>query len=65
MFVRGGNVYPGRALGIAGNGGGYWSSVGAGSYDAYYLSFGSGGVLPSGDYGRYFGQSVRCVALGG
>ena len=65
MFVVGGYVYPGGYLYYAGLGGYYWSSVGSNSYDAYDLYFNPGGVVPSGDDYRYFGQSVRCVALGG
>ena len=65
MFVRGGNVNPGRGLYNAGFGGDYWSSVGYGSNGAYYLFFNPGGVYPSYYSSRYFGFSVRCVALGG
>ena len=65
MFVRGGRVAPGDYLNLAGDGGYYWSSVGRSSSYAYYLIFNSGRVTPS-NYGtRYYGQSVRCVALGG
>ena len=65
MFVRGGYVYPGRSLYGAGDYGGYWSSVGRSSSSAYGLYFLSGYVSPSYVNSRYFGQSVRCVALGG
>ena len=65
MFVRGGGVYPGGTLGNAGNYGYYWSSVGRSSSRAYYLDFYSGYVNPSDNNYRYYGQSVRCVALGG
>ena len=65
LFVRGGNVYPGYTLNYAGNSGIYWSSVGRSSSSAYYLYFDSGTVYPSGLNYRYFGQSIRCVALGG
>ena len=65
MFVRGGSVYPGYYLGYAGVDGSYWSSVGRSSSYAYYLGFGSGGVYPSNSNYRYYGFSVRCVALGG
>ena len=58
MFVRGGTVLPGYALDGAGYYGDSWSSVG-------YLFFTSGGVIPSNNFDRYVGQSVRCVALGG
>ena len=59
-----GYVYPGGSLGDAGYRGFYWSSVGGSSSYAYYLYFDSGNVSPS-SFGRYYGQSVRCVALGG
>ena len=65
MFVRGGYVYPGSNLYGAGNDGDYWSSVGRSSSRAYYLLFYSGYVDPSGSDLRYYGFSVRCVALGG
>ena len=65
MFVRGGGVDPGGSLGDAGYRGFYWSSVGGSSSYAYNLYFDSGYVIPSLDYYRYLGQSVRCVALGG
>ena len=65
MFVRGGWVDPGYNLNRAGNYGYYWSSVGRDSSLAYYLGFSSGVVLPSYGPSRYYGQSVRCVALGG
>ena len=66
MFVRGGAVNPGHYLDGAGGDGLYWSSVGRSSSIAYSLSFYSGRVYPSSDYGtRYFGFSLRCVALGG
>ena len=65
MFVRGGDVNPGRYLDLAGYYGFYWSSVGRSSSGAYDLIFDSGFVTPS-NYGtRYVGFSVRCVALGG
>ena len=65
MFVRGGDVDPGDFLDNAGYVGNYWSSVGYSSGYAYYLYFGPSGVRPSFRSPRYFGQSVRCVALGG
>ena len=64
MFVRGGYVDPGNILYDAGYGY-YWSSVGRYSSYAYNLSFYSGGVYPSDSPSRYYGQSLRCVALGG
>ena len=65
MFVRGGEVDPGYYLNFAGYYGNYWSSVGRSSSYAYYLNFDSGSVYPSYSFYRYYGQSVRCVALGG
>ena len=65
MFVRGGFVNPGIGLRYAGYGGYYWSSVGRSSSGAYFLRFDSGGVYPSNYDYRYYGFSVRCVALGG
>ena len=65
MFVRGGYVNPGYFLYRAGYGGYYWSSVGRSSSSAYGLDFYSGNIYPSNGYGRYFGHSIRCVALGG
>ena len=65
MFVRGGLVYPGNDLGYAGGYGYYWSSVGSNSRNAYLLYFSSGYVGPSNDLARYYGFSLRCVALGG
>ena len=64
MFVRGGRVNPGDNLNLAGGRGYYWSSVGRSSAGAYYLYFNSGVVYPSDNYYRYYGQSLRCVALG-
>ena len=65
MFVQGGYVYPGSYLYDAGSVGNYWSSVGYNGSNAYYLFFYPYGVNPSYDYYRYYGLSVRCVALGG
>ena len=64
MFVRGGYAYPGDDLDRAGYEGYYWSSVSYYSYYAYRLGFYSGGISPSSADYRYFGFSVRCVALG-
>ena len=64
MFVRGGYVDPGKDLNYAANEGDYWSSVSYYSYYAYRLGFYSGGISPSSADYRYFGFSVRCVALG-
>ena len=67
MFVRGGFIYlDSRLLGGAGNYGYYWSSVGRYSTVAYGLYFNPDGVYPSNSNGgRFNGQSIRCVALGG
>ena len=65
MFVRGSYVYPGSVLNFAGYHGIYWSSVSYDSGVAYYLTFNPGVVFPSDGGSRYYGQSVRCVALGG
>ena len=62
MFVRGGFVNPGDD--VAGDNGSYWSSVGRNSSDAYDLGFNSDYVYPLDYFDRYFGFSVRCVALG-
>ena len=64
MFVRGGIVYLGYSLDLAGYSGYYWSSVGRNSSFAYNLNFDSGYVNPSNGTTRYYGFSVRCVALG-
>ena len=63
MFVRGGAVGPGY-LDYAGDTGFYWSSISVNSGLADYLYFDSGYVYPSSSL-RFYGQSVRCVALGG
>ena len=61
-FVRSGYVYSG-SLWDAGYSGDYWSSTaGSNTSLAYELYFYSGGVTPSGNTGRYGGQSVRCLA---
>ena len=65
MFVRGGGISPGRYLLNAGTEGYNWSSVGRYSNTACYLTFYSGDVYPSNNIFRYYGFSVRCVALGG
>ena len=61
-FNPSGRVYSG-SLWYAGYGGYYWSSTAYSSTSsAYSLYFYSGGVNPSGNFGRYLGQSVRCLA---
>ena len=64
MFVRGGYVWPGLYLRYASYRGFYRSSVGRGSDYAYYQDIDLNGVTPSANLARYYGQSVRCVALG-
>ena len=65
LFVQGGYVRPGDDLDGAGYYGNYWSSVGRNSSYAYRLYFYSGNVYPSGNFYRYRGFPIRCVALGG
>ena len=65
MFVRSGYFVPGNRLLNAGLCGNHWSSVSLNNYFAYYLNFYPNGVDLSSYFSRYFGQSVRCVALGG
>ena len=62
-FNPSGYVYLGSLL-SAGREGVYWSSTAySNTSGAYYLAFYSGLVNPSSYYfGRYFGQSVRCLA---
>lgn len=61
-LLRGGYLFD-SSLGDAGSYGDYWSSTPIGSSNAYRLYFFSGYVLTDRD-GRYYGQSVRCVAAG-
>ena len=68
FFVRSGEVYPTSFMANVGVGGFYWSSVARSSSYAYYSRFYSNSVDPSGNYAaysgsRYYGYSVRCVAL--
>ena len=65
MFVRGGYVNLGYSLKNAGYQGTYWPSVSYFDYGAYDLYFDPYGVNLLGNGYRYFGFSVRCVALGG
>ena len=65
MFVWGGAVNPGNYLDVAGGSGYYWSSVSYDSKLAYFLGFRPYGVYPSNTNRWYYGQSLRCVALGG
>ena len=66
MFVRGGYVYSGRRLNNTGYEGNYRSSVSHyGGSTAYSLYLDAGVVDPTFYPLRYYGFSVRCVALGG
>ena len=65
LFVRGGRITPGGALDNAGSNGYCWSPMVDYASGAYNLSFGPYTINPSNDARRQFGQSVRCVALGG
>ena len=62
-LVRAGNVYSGT-LGSSGYNGYYWSSTVNSAINAYYLYIRSDFFDPSnyGNYARYYGYSVRCVA---
>ena len=61
-FHPSGDVASG-SLGYAGNRGLYWSSTAySSSSNAYSPYFFSGYVQSSGNYPRYFGQSLRCLA---
>ncbi|MCQ2049687.1 MAG: hypothetical protein MJZ22_01590 [Candidatus Saccharibacteria bacterium] len=63
FFARGGNIYSG-SLDYQGSRGFYWSSRAySDSNFAYYLYFSSSSVYPSYHFDRYYGFSVRCVAL--
>lgn len=42
--------------------GDYWSSTVVSASQAYGLGFGSSGLYPAVQYGRYGGRSVRCVS---
>lgn len=65
-FVRGGYVAQGVAIlfNYAGDEGDYWSSTPNSNGDsAHYLVFGAADtILPSFNYSRQFGFSVRCIA---
>ena len=66
MFVRGGYVYPSvDLLQDAGHYGNYWTSSVYDEDSAFLESIDGSGLLPSDYYAKYYGQSVRCVALGG
>ena len=64
FFVRGGGIYPNATskFDFAGQSGIYWSSrANSDTNYAYRLYFNSSYVYPSYNYGRYFGQSLRCL----
>lgn len=61
-LLRGGFL-SNSSLNYAGSNGYYWSSTPRGSSDAYVLSFTSGNVYAGLSDRRYYGLSVRCVAL--
>ena len=60
-FLYSGYVY-GSSVGSRGSNGFYWSKSAYSSNYAYYLTFRSSAVSPSGNYGKYYGFSVRCLA---
>ena len=60
-FVRSGYVYDGSLLNSGASGYGWSSTVYSGTY-GYYLYFYSTTVYPAGNYGRYYGFPVRCIA---
>ena len=51
------------ALNNPGRYGNFWSSTVLSSSNAYYLLFNSSSVYPANSDNRYYGRSVRCVAL--
>ena len=60
-LVRAGNVNSGTLYG-SGYNGNYWSSTVYSASDAYSLLIYSGSFIPSNNYVRFNGRSVRCVA---
>ena len=60
-FVRSGYVNGGTLYNLSGNGY-YWSSAVNDSFEAYYMGFHSGNVIPAYNNYRFRGYSVRCVA---
>ena len=63
-LVYSGSVNGGSVLN-RGSYGGYWSSTAASSNSAYYLYLLSSSVYPgTGDYSKYYGWTIRCVASG-
>ena len=60
-FVRSGNVSDGSLVSSGAVGLGWSSTVYSGTY-GYSLGFDSTVVFPAGNYGRYFGFAVRCIA---
>jgi len=62
-FVRSGllNPYDGKSLG-AGQSGGYWSSYGSNTTNAYNPGFNASLVYPShGPWERYYARPLRCL----
>ena len=61
-FSRSGYYYSG-SLGSSGSGGYYWSSTASSATYAYNLRYYASAVLPQFEDYKYYGFSVRCVAL--
>ncbi|NBI88602.1 hypothetical protein D3Z47_21455 [Lachnospiraceae bacterium] len=61
-FVRSGYVitFDGEVDGVGGKLFG-WSRTARSTADAYYLGVGPSEVYPSGNNGRYYGLSLRCL----
>jgi len=65
-FVRSGRIYlpAPRPFQYAGQNGVYWSSFAhSNSNNAYYLYFNSSGVNLSNNNNRFYGDSLRCLAV--
>ncbi len=60
-FVRSGYI-DGGTLSVPGVRGYYWSSTVSSSTYAYYLVFNNIDIYPAGNYYRFYGWSVRCIA---
>ena len=60
-FLYSGGVN-GSSVSSRGSYGYYWSKSAGSSSSAYNLLFGSSYVLPSNDFSKYYGFSVRCLA---
>ena len=61
FFARFGHVYDSTLYYVAYNGF-YWSGSAVSSASAYYLYYVSGVLYPAGQYNRFYGRSVRCLA---